>query len=1779
MMKKTLLLFIMLLFPLLIISQEIGINDFRISNAGVDGDDDVDADNASVAYNTATNQYLVVWDADDPNNEGEIFGQLINADTGAEIGSDFRISTTGPDGSTTSDASLADVAYNATNNEFLVVWHSDNTNFGLADNENEIFGQRISATGTELGSDFRISFIAGTGNIFGNATDASIAWNSTTNQYNVVWTAYDLNTGAGLEYEIYSQIVSNVGTLVGSNNRITNIGGFGTNSDFNAFTPDITYNVANNEYLVVFQADGVTDNRFEIFGQRLNSTGAEIGTNDFQISNQGPAGDDTYDASNPAVAYNMTSNEYLVVWSGEDNTAPLVEGEDEIFGQRLSNLGAEVGVDDFRISVMGDDTETVVTEREDFDAEQPSVLWDATSQLYMVVWHSDDNRQVLRKDEQEIFGAFITSAGGLVGSQVRLSDLGDNGNPSFGATRAGIALNNSGEALIVFDGDDNTGALAPNEREVFGQRYTISTANNAPQDIVASPAQIDDGTTSGTKVSDLLTFDPDLADTFSYTLVAGAGDTDNASFSITGSDLFGNVNFDFATQSVYNIRVQVNDGTTSFQRALVLEVLAPQNTIIGNNIRISFTGADNDDSLDTRDAAVEHNSVDDEFLVVWTGENVTSGKDEIFGQRVSPTTGALLGSRIDISDIVAGDVLYTSADPEIAYNSTTNQFLVIWTNDSNTDGQVDNENQIFGQLINGNGTLSGANFRISQSGGLGGLNIDAEDGDVTYNATNNEFLVVWEADPADGEDEVYGQRISAVGAEIGTNDFRISTIGADGDTALDAFDPTVVWNSVSNEYLVVYEADEVSAFSKTYGTRLSNTGAILGTADFEIISGANDTQDTDDANVTYNAMTNQYLVSSDINIDGKQLIYTQLVNANGTLSGAINNVSDLVPGNVDFDNQAASLAYFSQSNEYVAVFQAEDNQNGQVDNEFEIYAQRISATNVDTGDEDEKISNNGGVGDAQFDPDIPSVAYSPNSNVGLIVYQSDDNAGALVDNKFEIYGQLYQIPVPNTDPVAICQDITVQLDENGNVTITGDDIDNGSTDSDMDMLTFSVTPNTFDCDDIGTPQIVTLTVDDGNGGTDSCTATVTIKPFQFEFDGSWSPEVPGTSLMPPCADVVVTSGTATLPNDFSITNLTVNGGSLAVSAEIIIKGNIVNNAGFDATSGTLIFTDNAMHTVSGSSQMNVGDVTLNSPASSLLISSNFTDTGAVSDQRILNVFGTLTPNNGTIVTNDELVFKSVLTGTGIIGDTSNATITGTVVVERAGSANRSFRLLTAPVDSGTVKANWMEGANNPDTDTNINPSPGFGTHISGFGSAANGWDATTTNNPSLYTVDNLAMPAEYILPANSNESFAYGKGFLILVRGDRGIDLSMNDSESSTILRAKGNLLTGNLTLNSTLNTGDNLPNGDGDTGNGSSLVANPYQAPVDMESVLNSATDINQEVYHIYDPKIGDNGAFVTVTFANPPLNPNDANSFSFPLDEAGNMASDSEADRYLQPGQAAFINTNQGALDANGSLSPSVTFTQADKFLVETNDGIFLTEPDNTSPLALLSVALFQQEEFAQGDTPRDATLVRFSSSFDQDLDGSDAFKVLNIDENIATKVGDKLLSINGSDIPNNATVITLNVTNYRVDDYTLRISQMPIEGVTAYLEDVYLNTVTELSTSTQNFINFIIDANDDSSNADRFRIIYEEEILGAEDIATLSFGMYPNPNKGVFNIRLGEAFDGEVSVKMHNLIGQEVLNESHNVSGQQIIIETIGLQSGVYLVEVETATIKATKRLIIE
>ncbi len=81
--------------------------------------------------------------------------------------------------------------------------------------------------------------------------------------------------------------------------------------------------------------------------------------------------------------------------------------------------------------------------------------------------------------------------------------------------------------------------------------------------------------------------------------------------------------------------------------------------------------------------------------------------------------------------------------------------------------------------------------------------------------------------------------------------------------------------------------------------------------------------------------------------------------------------------------------------------------------------------------------------------------------------------------------------VDDVDPIAITQNISKVLGVGNTVSITAAEINNGSTDNCAGTFTYSVSPSTFDCTNLGV-NTVTLTVTDANGNDDTETAIVTI---------------------------------------------------------------------------------------------------------------------------------------------------------------------------------------------------------------------------------------------------------------------------------------------------------------------------------------------------------------------------------------------------------------------------------------------------------------------------------------------------------------------------------------------------------------------------------------------------------------------------------------------------------------------------------------------------------------
>ena len=91
--------------------------------------------------------------------------------------------------------------------------------------------------------------------------------------------------------------------------------------------------------------------------------------------------------------------------------------------------------------------------------------------------------------------------------------------------------------------------------------FTLATlvANNPPTDITLSWSTLDENNGVWESIWELISLDWDTLDTHIYTLVSWTGDTDNTSFTLSGTTLFAWSSFDYESQNSYSIRVQTDD--------------------------------------------------------------------------------------------------------------------------------------------------------------------------------------------------------------------------------------------------------------------------------------------------------------------------------------------------------------------------------------------------------------------------------------------------------------------------------------------------------------------------------------------------------------------------------------------------------------------------------------------------------------------------------------------------------------------------------------------------------------------------------------------------------------------------------------------------------------------------------------------------------------------------------------------------------------------------------------------------------------------------------------------------------------------------------------------------------------------------------------------------------------------------------------------------------------------------------------------------------------------
>jgi hypothetical protein len=382
-----------------------------------------------------------------------------------------------------------------------------------------------------------------------------------------------------------------------------------------------------------------------------------------------------------------------------------------------------------------------------------------------------------------------------------------------------------------------------------------------------------------------------------------------------------------------------------------------------NGSQISICSA----SLTQSAPVVAYNDRDDEFLVTWEDNrnSLLTGWD-VYGIRVA--NGSTTGSELSVN-MGATNQRY----PTLAYNANVNEYLVGWQ-EATTAVKV--------QQLSNDGEIMDGLYTVSGTG-----SDTREYPAVAFNAERNEYLAVWQYQPAIGlnpDYDIYARRLD-------------TTFEVDDDirSGANSVVPDAAYNSTGETFLVVWDYN-----GNIYGQIISKTGVLSGTV-FTIRDNSNTL--THPA-VTYDDDNDRWLVLwKETDSGADEGIYGREVKGDGRLP----TYNDFTVGdNASINEQRPALDYDTTGGKYFAVWQ--DATDTEVDGVL-ITPTATWNSLPDVGTVQDDI---GGYDDGQ-----PDVAANPDSGTNyryLVVWQRtdldpDEIKGKFIDSTGSPYGSVIDI--------------------------------------------------------------------------------------------------------------------------------------------------------------------------------------------------------------------------------------------------------------------------------------------------------------------------------------------------------------------------------------------------------------------------------------------------------------------------------------------------------------------------------------------------------------------------------------------------------------------------------------------------------------------------------------------------------------------------------------------------------------------------------------------------
>lgn len=650
----------------------------------------------------------------------------------------------------------------------------------------------------------------------------------------------------------------------------------------------------------------------------------------------------------------------------------------------------------------------------------------------------------------------------------------------------------------------------------------------------------------------------------------------------------------------------------------------------------------------------------------------------------------------------------------------------------------------------------------------------------------------------------------------------------------------------------------------------------------------------------------------------------------------------------------------------------------------------------------------------------------------------------------------------------------------------------------------------------------------------------------FVYDNGWmAPLGSPVGVATSTDEIEVKNGTAVLDQATTAASITVDAGAtLQITDELTISRNILNEGTIDAMQGTLTMVSFKEQSITGAGTTQVSQLKIDKELS----------TATVSQQ--MDIYDELNMVAGTLDANSNITLKSDATHTAIVSEiTSGAAVEGDFTVERfvprtGSDTGRAFRFLSSPVIGSSIFANWQEDGNT---------MAGLGTHItgaagpSGSHDTTTGFDYTITGNKSLFTYSNNTNQQWVEIDNTITNTLADVEAYRLFIRGDRTLDMTVPTNQfdgNSTTLRATGELRTGAIDKTYDVEENDFV------------MIANPYQAPLDMHELLTASDNINSSMVYYYDPTLGGltgRGSYSTVVgFDN--------------LNLGTSVPSASGNNKYLQPGQAVFVRASAGA---NGPSNDVVVRYRENQKAGSSELAANTVFSAPTVNMAQIKLSLYDQASFMAGNTLSDELLITFDATQSNTVDGFDIEKLYNIDESIAISQQNTDYVIASRAIPTAGESIDLSFYRYRAANYNMIVQVDQLYGVNAVLVDQHLNTRTVLNDGSNN-ISFSVDQNIPGSIAtDRFSIEFENSTLSNDTVALKQISLYPNPASGSFVTLRNPGAPLDLSII--DLSGKVVYTTS--TTGMETQLDIENLSAGMYLVKATDGDRSKMLKLIID